>query len=67
MSEIARAAPCRIRANHSNLQIDIAIALPDQHRKLENKNRSGCGADRKNRLRDPDGKSFVCHVPTPLS
>jgi hypothetical protein len=37
------------------------IDLPRQHRELENKNRSGRDADGKQSLRDPDGKSFVCH------
>jgi hypothetical protein len=40
--------------------------LPDQHRKLENENRSSRSGDRKKRLREPDGEDFVCHVPSPL-
>ena len=40
--------------------------LTHQHRKLENKNRSGRDADGKKRLRDPGGESFVVHVHSPL-
>jgi hypothetical protein len=43
-----------------------SIESPGQHRNLKDKNRSGCNADRKQRLRDPDGECFVCHVPSPL-
>jgi hypothetical protein len=42
-----------------------ARRLPNQHRKLENENRSGCDADGQQRLREPDGEDFVCHVPSP--
>jgi hypothetical protein len=45
--------------NHSNPQVSATIALPCQHRKLENKDRSSRDADGKQRLRDPDGKDFV--------
>jgi hypothetical protein len=40
--------------------------LPQQHGKLENKHRSGSDTNRKQRLRDPDGKSLVVHVHSPL-
>jgi hypothetical protein len=39
--------------------------LPDQHRKLDNKNRSHRDSDGKQRLRDPGGEYFVCHVTSP--
>ena len=40
--------------------------LPGQHRKLDNKNRSHRDSDGKQRLRDPGGEYFVCHVHSPL-
>jgi hypothetical protein len=40
--------------------------LPCQHRKLQGKNRNDGGGDGKERLRDPDGEDFVCHVRSPL-
>jgi hypothetical protein len=52
--------------NHSNLRVSAIIASPRQHRKLENKDRSGRGPDSKQRLRDPGGQDFVCHVHSPL-
>jgi len=41
--------------------------LTNHHRNLEHKDRSGCHADGKQRLRDPGGKCFVGHVPSPLT
>jgi hypothetical protein len=52
--------------NHSNLRLSAIVASSRQHRKLENKDRSGRGPDGKQRLRDPDGQDFVCHVHSPL-
>lgn len=43
----------------------VPIALPRHQRKLKDKNRSGRGADRKERLREPYREKFVCHVPSP--
>jgi hypothetical protein len=40
--------------------------LPDQHRELENKNRSRGDTYRKKRLCDPDGEHIAVHVRTPL-
>jgi hypothetical protein len=40
--------------------------LPRQHRKLDNKNRSSRSGEGKERLRNPHGKCFVCHVHSPL-
>jgi hypothetical protein len=44
-----------------------STVLPSHHRYLENKNRSSCDADGKQRLRDADGQGLVCHVPSPLA
>jgi hypothetical protein len=43
----------------------LPCELPDQHRKLENKNRGSRGGNRKKRLRESDGENCVCHVPSP--
>jgi hypothetical protein len=43
----------------------LPCELPDQHRKLENKNRGSRGGNRKKRLRESDGENLVCHVPSP--
>jgi hypothetical protein len=42
-----------------------SMVLPRHHRNLEHKNRNGCNADGKQRLRDPDGQGLVCHVRSP--
>jgi hypothetical protein len=48
------------------LQNDSTV-LARHHRNLEHKNRSGCNADGKQRLRDADGQGLVCHVHSPMN
>jgi hypothetical protein len=60
-------APGIDRARVKYLRDPLELARPlcklsRQHRKLENENGSGRGGDGKERLREPDGKDFVCHV-----